>query len=104
MIPAVVYDLVGSTVVGGLLGFRDRDSVGAIIRNSYWNWGAGHCVSAARLGMGHLPGAYGGRRPGGINNGNINIGNDINIGGGNNLVGNSKPWRPDPGSLSAGSG
>ncbi len=35
--------------------------------------------------------------------GNINIGNDINIGGGginigngNNLVGNSKPWRPDP--------
>ena len=41
---------------------------------------------------GMAPGA--GWRPGGINNGNINIGNDINIGGGSNLIGNSKPWRP----------
>ena len=43
-------------------------------------------------------------RPGGINNGNINIGNDINIGGGSNVIGNSKPWSPDPGPLPAGQG
>ncbi|MHB2168910.1 DUF3300 domain-containing protein [Alsobacter sp. R-9] len=110
--PAVVYNPVGTAVVSGLIGFGTGILVGSLINNNYWNWGSGIVYPPVWPGYpawrppypGYRPGVppYPGWRPGGGNN--INIGNDINIGGGNNigigngnnLIGNSKPWRPDP--------
>lgn len=110
-----VYDPGVSAAGAGLIGFGTGVIVGSLVNNAAWNWGAGVVYPpvwagypgwrppavppGARPGVRPprpdqgLPGGPGsGLRPGG---GNINIGNDINIGGGN-LTGNAKPWRPDP--------
>ncbi|GGH11191.1 hypothetical protein GCM10007036_08070 [Alsobacter metallidurans] len=105
-----VYDPGYSAVGAGLIGFGAGVVVGSLVNNASWNWGTGVVYPPVWPGYpgyrpppprppgvrppGGLPGAPGsGLRPGG--GGAINIGNDINIGGGN-LVGNAKPWRPDP--------
>lgn len=91
--PATVYYESTPGWVPGLVGFGAGILVGAAIDN-VWDWGHGWVYPP------RWPG-YPGYRPGGINNGNINIGNEINIGGGNNIGngnignGNTRPWRPD---------
>jgi hypothetical protein len=96
--PAVVFAPVGSAVAAGLLTFGTAVAVGAIINNNYWNWSSG-VVFPPRW-----PG-YPGFRPGvGVGVGSINIGNEINIGSGNNLIGSSRPWRPDPNRYRPGQG
>lgn len=85
----VVYDSGVSAVGAGLIGFGLGVAVGAIIDNS-WDWNRGWVYPPRWPGYpGYRPGypGYPGYRPGG---GNINIGNDINIGNGN-----TRPWRPD---------
>ena len=84
--PVTVYD-PGTAIVSGLVGFGAGVVVGAAINNA-WDWGRGWVYPP------RWPG-YPGYRPGG---GNINIGNDISIGGNNNVNignGNNRPWRPD---------
>ncbi|MDR6950872.1 hypothetical protein J2X65_000215 [Ancylobacter sp. 3268] len=81
--PAVVYESGTSALASGVIGFGLGVAVGAVVDNA-WDWGRGWVYPP------RWPG-YPGYRPGGP--GNINIGNDINIGNGN---GNIRPWRPDP--------
>ena len=86
-----VYNPVGSAVAAGLLTFGTAVAVGAIVNNSSWNWGTGVVY----------PPVWGGYRPGrpivtgdvNIGSGNIGVGNNINH---SNIIGNTKPWRPDP--------
>jgi hypothetical protein len=92
--PLVVYDPVGPAVVGSLLAFGTGIAVGSIVSNNYWNWRGGVVYPPVWPGYPAFRPPYPGWRPGVTRPPNINIGNDINIGGGN-LVGNSKPWRPD---------
>ncbi len=92
--PAVVYYEDGNDLATGLIGFGVGVAVGVAIDNA-WDWGRGYVYPP------RWPG-YPGYRPGiggGINNGNINIGNDINIGSGN-----TRPWRPDAGKYHPGQG
>ncbi|SHE66205.1 Protein of unknown function [Kaistia soli DSM 19436] len=92
--PATVYYEDTTNVGSGLIGFGVGVAVGAAIDNA-WDWGRGYVYPP------RWPG-YPGYRPGvggGINNGNINIGNDINIG-----AGNTRPWRPDAGKYHPGQG
>lgn len=79
---------VGSAVATGLLTFGTAVAVGAIVNNSSWNWGTGAVYPPVWGAPGYRPG-----RP--IINGDVNVGggNVINTG---NIVGNTKPWRPDP--------
>ncbi|MCK0207414.1 DUF3300 domain-containing protein [Starkeya koreensis] len=79
--PATVYDS-SAAVAAGLIGFGLGVAVGAAVSDP-WDWRYGWVYPP------RWPG-YPAYRPGGINNGNINIGNEINIGGGN-----TRPWRPD---------
>ena len=84
-----VYNPVGSAVAAGLLTFGTAVAVGAIVNNSSWNWGTGVVY----------PPVWGGYRPGRpIVTGDVNIGsgNAIN----NGIIGNTKPWRPDPNRVS----
>ncbi len=92
--PATVYYDTGANVAGGVIAFGTAVAVGIAIDNA-WDWGHGWVYPPRWPGYpGYRPG-YGG----GINNGNINIGNDINIG-----AGNTRPWRPDPGKYHPGQG
>ncbi len=92
--PATVYYDNSGAVAAGVIAFGTAVAVGIAIDNA-WDWGHGWVYPP------RWPG-YPGYRPGfggGINNGNINIGNDINIG-----AGNTRPWRPDPGKYHPGQG
>ncbi len=91
--PAVVYYEDNSDLAAGLIGFGVGVAVGVAIDNA-WDWGRGWVYPP------RWPG-YPGYRPGigGINNGNINIGNEVNIGSGN-----TRPWRPDAGKYHPGQG
>lgn len=80
--PAVVYDPGLSSLGAGLIGFGVGVAVGSVIDDA-WDWGRGWVYPP------RWPG-YPGYRPGRYGN-NVNIGNDITIGGGN-----TRPWRPDP--------
>ena len=80
--PAVVYETGVSPLASGVIGFGLGVAVGAVVDNA-WDWGRGWVYPP------RWPG-YPGYRPG-VPGGNINIGNDINIGNGN-----TRPWRPDP--------
>ena len=75
------YDPVAAyqpyTGIAPLLGFGAGIAVGALWNNNYWNWGSGAIYPPRWSGY-----------PG-INNGNVNIGNNGNIGN------NVKPWRPN---------
>ncbi|QFR35192.1 DUF3300 domain-containing protein [Ancylobacter sp. TS-1] len=89
--PATVYD--SGAVAAGVIGFGLGVAVGAMADNA-WDWRYGWVYPPRWPGYpGYRPGypGYPGYRPGGVNNGNINIGNEINIGNGN-----TRPWRPDP--------
>ena len=70
--------------VAPLLGFGAGIAVGALWNNNYWNWGTGAIYPPVWAG-------YSGWR-GNINNGNVNIGNNVNLG---NVGNNVKPWRPN---------
>ena len=97
--PSVVYDPVGSVLPATLLTFGTAIAVGAMVYNNPWNWGTGAVYPPRWPGYpGYRPGY-----PGGPGGGNINIGNDINIGSGNR-IGNTKPWRPDPARYRPGQG
>ncbi|MBN8998850.1 MAG: DUF3300 domain-containing protein [Rhizobiales bacterium] len=93
--PATVYYNDSPDWVAGAIGFGAGILVGAAVDN-VWDWGRGWVYPP------RWPG-YPGYRPGGINNGNINIGNDVTIGGGDRTNigngnignGNTRPWRPD---------
>ncbi|WP_286198532.1 DUF3300 domain-containing protein [Mesorhizobium sp. BR1-1-16] len=92
--PATVYYEDNSNVAAGVIGFGVGVAVGVAIDNA-WDWGRGWVYPPRWPGYpGYRPG-YGG----GINNGNINIGNDVNIG-----AGNMRPWRPDAGKYHPGQG
>lgn len=81
---------IGSAVAAGLLTFGTAVAVGAIVNNNSWNWGTG-VVYPPVWGGAYRPG-----RP--IVTGDVNIGsgNAIN----NGIIGNTKPWRPDPNRVS----
>jgi Protein of unknown function (DUF3300) len=80
--PAAVYQPYSG--VAPLLGFGAGIAVGALWNNNYWNWGTGAIYPPVWAG-------YSGWR-GNINNGNVNIGNNVNLG---NVGNNVKPWRPN---------
>lgn len=88
--PVTVYDS-SAAVAAGLIGFGLGVAVGAVASDP-WDWRYGWAYPP------RWPG-YPAYRPGGVNNGNINIGNEINIGGGN-----TRPWRPDPNRYRPGQG
>ena len=71
--PAAVYQPYSG--VAPLLGFGAGIAVGALWNNNYWNWGTGAIYPPTWAG-------YSGWS-GNINNGNVNIGNNV------------KPWRPN---------
>ncbi|WP_244644390.1 DUF3300 domain-containing protein [Azorhizobium oxalatiphilum] len=85
--PTVVYAPPVAGWGSNFLAFGAGVIVGGILDNA-WDWNRGWVYPP------RWPG-YPGYRPGG---GNINIGNDINIGNGN------RPWRPDPGRYRPGQG
>lgn len=96
--PATVYYDGTPGWVGGAIGFGVGIAVGAAIDNA-WDWGRGWVYPPRWPGYpGYRPGYPGYRPPG-----NVNIGNDINIGGGDRTNigngnignGNTRPWRPD---------
>ena len=80
--PAAVYQPYSG--VAPLLGFGAGIAVGALWNNNYWNWGTGAIYPPTWAG-------YSGWS-GNINNGNVNIGNNVNLG---NVGNNVKPWRPN---------
>ena len=80
--PAAVYQPY--TGIAPLLGFGAGIAVGALWNNNYWNWGTGAIYPPVWAG-------YSGWR-GNVNNGNVNIGNNVNLG---NVGNNVKPWRPN---------
>jgi uncharacterized protein DUF3300/endosialidase-like protein len=69
------------TGIAPLLGFGAGIAVGALWNNNYWNWGTGAIYPPTWAG-------YSGWR-GNVNNGAINVGNNVNIGN------STKPWRPN---------
>ena len=80
--PAAVYQPY--TGIAPLLGFGAGIAVGALWNNNYWNWGTGAIYPPVWAG-------YSGWH-GDVNNGNVNIGNNVNLG---NVGNNVKPWRPN---------
>ena len=80
--PAAVYQPYSG--VAPLLGFGAGIAVGALWNNNYWNWGTGAIYPPTWAG-------YSGWS-GNVNNGNVNIGNNVNLG---NVGNNVKPWRPN---------
>ena len=80
--PSAVYQPYSG--ITPLLGFGAGIAVGALWNNNYWNWGTGAIYPPAWAG-------YSGWR-GNVNNGNVNIGNNVNLG---NVGNNVKPWRPN---------
>jgi hypothetical protein len=86
--PPSAYD-AGGAVAAGLLTFGAAVAVGSLWRGSYWNWGTGAFYRPVWPGYPAWRPPYAGWRPGMpiTRGGNINIGNDINIG--------NRPWRPD---------
>lgn len=88
--PAAVYN-PGATVAAGVIGFGVGIAVGAAI-SSPWDWGRGYVYPPR---WGGYPG-YGG---GNVNVGNVNIGNNVNVG-----AGNTRPWRPDDNRYKPGQG
>lgn len=99
--PVQVYDPTASAIAAGLLTFGTAVAIGSIWNNNnYWNWGSGIVYPPVWPGYPAWRPPYPGWRPGqpvyppGVRPpGNINIGNDINIG--NNVGNNVRPWRPD---------
>src|SRR5580700_7052751 len=71
--PAAVYQPYSG--VAPLLGFGAGIAVGALWNNNYWNWGTGAIYPPTWAG-------YSGWS-GNINNGNVNVGNNV------------RPWRPN---------
>ena len=97
--PDVVYEPVGSVLPATLLTFGTAIAVGAMVYNNPWNWRTGAVYPPRWPGYpGYRPGY-----PGAPGRGNVNIGNDINIGSGNS-IGNTKPWQPDPARYRPGQG
>ena len=89
--PSSVYDT--TSVVAPLLTFGTGIALGALATGAWWNWGSG----AFYPGWGGAYGGYAGWRGGAINNGNINVGNSVNIGNGNRQWspnGNYRPFFP----------
>ena len=80
--PAAVYQPY--TGIAPLLGFGAGIAVGALWNNNYWNWGTGAIYPPVWAGYSGWNGA--------VNNGNVNIGNNVNLG---NVGNNVKPWRPN---------
>ncbi|HLX98007.1 MAG TPA: DUF3300 domain-containing protein [Roseiarcus sp.] len=90
------------TGIAPLLGFGAGVAVGALWNNNYWNWGTGAIYPPVWAGYSGWRAPYAGWRPGqpvcpggrcgNINNGNINVGNNVNIG---NVGNNVRPWRPN---------
>ena len=80
--PSAVYQPY--TGIAPLLGFGAGIAVGALWNNNYWNWGTGAIYPPVWAG-------YSGWN-GNVNNGNVNIGNNVNLG---NVGNNVKPWRPN---------
>jgi hypothetical protein len=80
--PSAVYQPYSG--IAPLLGFGAGIAVGALWNNNYWNWGTGAIYPPVWAG-------YSGWR-GNVNNGNVNIGNNVNLG---NVGNNVKPWRPN---------
>ena len=80
--PAAVYQPY--TGIAPLLGFGAGVAVGALWNNNYWNWGTGAIYPPVWAGYSGWNGA--------VNNGNINVGNNVNLG---NIGNNVKPWRPN---------
>jgi Protein of unknown function (DUF3300)/Chaperone of endosialidase len=72
------------TGIAPLLGFGAGIAVGALWNNNYWNWRTGAIYPPVWAG-------YSGWR-GNVNTGNVNIGNNVNLG---NVGNNMKPWRPN---------
>jgi Protein of unknown function (DUF3300)/Chaperone of endosialidase len=72
------------TGIAPLLGFGAGVAVGALWNNNYWNWRTGAIYPPVWAG-------YSGWR-GNVNTGNVNIGNNVNLG---NVGNNVKPWRPN---------
>lgn len=96
--PATVYYDGTPGWVSGAIGFGVGVAVGVAIDNA-WDWGRGWVYPPRWPGYpGYRPGYPGYRPPG-----NVNIGNDITIGGGDRVNigngnignGNTRPWRPD---------
>jgi hypothetical protein len=73
------------TGIAPLLGFGAGIAVGALWNNNYWNWRTGAIYPPVWAG-------YSGWRGGNVNTGNINVGNNVNLG---NVGNNVKPWRPN---------
>ena len=84
---------VGSVMAAGLLTFGTAVAVGALVNNATWNWGSGVVYPPIWGGAAWRPG-----RP--VINGDVNVGSG-NVINNSNLIGNTKPWRPDPQRLSA---
>ena len=80
--PSAVYQPYSG--IAPLLGFGAGIAVGALWNNNYWNWGTGAIYPPVWAG-------YSGWS-GNVNNGNVNIGNNVNLG---NVGNNVKPWRPN---------
>ena len=80
--PAAAYQPY--TGIAPLLGFGAGIAVGALWNNNYWNWGTGAIYPPVWAGYSGWNGA--------VNNGNVNIGNNVNLG---NVGNNVKPWRPN---------
>ncbi|WP_051134158.1 DUF3300 domain-containing protein [Methylocystis sp. ATCC 49242] len=88
---APAYNGTGMAAAAGLLSFGAGVAIGSAWRGNYWNWGTGAFYRPVWPGYPAWRPPYPGWRPGMAVGGgnNVNIGNDVNIGG--------KPWRPDPG-------
>jgi hypothetical protein len=68
----------GYPVAGPLLTWGAGIALGALATRAWWNWGTG----AFYPGWGGAYGGYAGWRGGAINTGNVNVGNNVNVGGG----------------------
>ncbi len=87
--PVAAYDPgLGTAIAAGVLGFGAAVAIGSMWRNNYWNWGTGAFYRPVWPGHAGWRPPHAGWRPGmPIGGGNINIGNDVNIG--------NRTWRPD---------
>ena len=68
--PSAVYQPYSG--IAPLLGFGAGIAVGALWNNNYWNWGTGAIYPPVWAGYSGWNGA--------VNNGNVNIGNNVNLG------------------------
>lgn len=82
-----------NVVAASLLTFGTAIAVGSLVNNATWNWGTGVVYPPVWGGVG-----WRGGRP--VVGGDVNIGSN-NLVNHSNIIGNTKPWRPDPQRLNA---